>query len=233
MWSHSDILTPIRQHFELLDREIREQQAVRGLDSLREIDLHLHISQSFSDAPPASARECYYPSPAIELPKGTHRERCDLVVLPEGKISLYDPVDAHKVMHSASGTLFEAVATPPAIEPTQCAPIEAFWVEIKVIAQHRYIDGVPTPNAKYAHELLSGPSADVVKLASEPQIRHAGVLVVLFTEYEEAGVHDLSMAIREMIDRDLPVGLPDYESFPIVDLGGNAWCTLGLIPLRL
>jgi hypothetical protein len=56
---------------------------------------------------------------------------------------------------------------------------------------------------------------------------------VLFTEQEEAGVHDLSITMREMIDRDLPVGMPEYESFPIVDLGGNAWCTLGLIPVRL
>lgn len=233
MWSMSEILTPVREHFELLNRETREQQAFRGIDSLREIELHPLISQSFSNGPHAVSRESYYPSPEIHIPRGTQRERCDLVILPEGKLSLYDPVDAHKALQSACGTLFEAVATPPAIRDTECAPDQALWIEIKAIAQYRYVDGVPGPNANYTSELITGPSSDVVKLASEPLIRHAAVLVLLFTELKETGVHDLSIAIQEIIDRDLPVGMPEYETFPIIDLGGNAWSTLGLVPLRL
>lgn len=233
MWSTAEILVAIRQHLVSHDRALRDQQSLRGIDSLREIDLHPLVSQSFTRTEQIAFRECHYPTSSHELPKATHRDRCDLVMIPTGKKSLYDPVDAHKELQSASGTLFEAIAAPPVVSQSQCVPEDAFWIEIKAIAQHRYVDGVPVPNAKYAHELLSGPIADVVKLASDPQIRHAGVLALLFTELEEAGIHDLSIAIREMIDRDLPVGMPDYETFPIVDLGGNAWCTLGLVPLRL
>lgn len=233
MWSHLELLDTIRARLRLEDRALREQQAVRGLDALREIDLHPLISHAFSDGPLSSLREVYYPSSDSVLPNGNQRDRCDFVVLPDGKKSLFDPVDAHKKLQSASGTLFEPVASLPEIEAHECHPTDAFWVEIKIIAQHRYIDGVPVPNPKYAHELLSGPRTDVIKLAADPMIRHAGVLVVIFSEYEEAGVHDLSMAMREMIDQDLPVGMPEYTSLPIVDLGGNAWCTLGLIPVRL
>ncbi|MFG0245471.1 MAG: hypothetical protein ACF8MF_05390 [Phycisphaerales bacterium JB052] len=233
MWSPHDILDPIRVHLERENESLRAQQAVRGLDSLREIDLHPLISQAFSDAPTHSLREVYYPNFETELPKGPQRDRCDLVLLEAGKNEIYDPVDAHKKLQSASGTLFEPVASLPDIEAHECEPTDAFWVEIKIIAQNRYIEGVPVPNAKYAHELLSGPRTDVIKLAAEPFIRHAGVLVVIFTEHEEAGIHDLSMAMREMIDQDLPVGMPEYTSLPIVDHAGNAWCTLGLIPLKL
>lgn len=233
MWSVSDILPPIREHLERVDREYRAQQAVKGLDSLREILLHPLVAQSFTNSSLLVLREAYYPTAQLELPRGTQRDRCDFVILPEGKKTLYDPVDAHKSLRSADGTLFEALATTPEIKDSECDPTQAYWIELKAIAQHRYIDGVPIPNAKYVHELLSGPSVDIVKLASDPQIRHAGVLIVLFNELEEAGVHDLSMTMREMIDRDLPVGMPDFETFPVVDLGGNAWCTLGLIPVRL
>jgi hypothetical protein len=59
------------------------------------------------------------------------------------------------------------------------------------------------------------------------------VLVVVFNELEVAGPHDLAMSVREMIDRDLPVGMPEIEQLPIQDRGGNAWCTLGLIPVRM
>ena len=233
MWSRTDIVGTVRQELIIQDRLLREQQSVRGLDALQETSLHPLIAQSFSDTGHPALRELYYPSSPVELPKGNQRDRCDLVLLPKGKISLHDPVDAHKLLKAADGTLFESVASLPEIAPEACDPADAFWVEIKVIAQHRYIDGVPVPNTKYAHDMLSGPCTDVVKLAADPLVRHAGVLVVMFNEVEEAGVHDITMAMREMIDRELPVGMPEYDAFPICDHAGNAWCTLALIPVRL
>jgi len=233
MWSHAEILDTIKGQLERENQASVAQQAVRGIDSLRETHLHPLIAQAFSGDESNAIREVYYPSFDSVLPKGSQRDRCDLVLLSHEKKSLYDPVDAHKTLQSASGTLFEPVASLPTIESHECHPSEAMWIEIKMVAQHRYVEGVPGPNTKYAHELLSGPRADVVKLAADPMIRNAGVLVVLFNELEEAGIHDLSMTMREMIDQDLPVGMPEYASLPIQDLGGNAWCTLGLIPLRL
>ncbi|MEX0876049.1 MAG: hypothetical protein WD114_01200, partial [Phycisphaerales bacterium] len=133
----------------------------------------------------------------------------------------------------ASGTLFEAAAVVRGPGPGEIDPGDAYWIEIKAIAQHRYVDGVPGPNGNYARELLTWPRADIVKLASDPAIRHGASLVVLFTEEEESGAHDLSMTMRELIDGDLPVSMPELETFPICEHAGNAWCTLGLIPVRL
>ena len=233
MWSLTEILCTVREGLEQEDRLLRDQHAVRGIDALRETELHPLICQSFTNSPTHQLREVYYPCCDHEVPRGSQRDRCDLVLLPDGKKTLYDPVHAHKELLSASGTLFEPVAQTPEIEAFECDPRDAMWIEIKVIPQFRYVDGVPGPNAKYAHELLSGPGTDAIKLSADPLIAHAGLLVVLFNEIQEAGVHDLSIAMRELLDRDLPVGMPEMETFPIVDRCGNAFCTLGLIPLRL
>ena len=232
MWSLSVITRTALDGLRRRELELTEEHAVRGLDSFREIDLHPLLSQTFTESSHEAIREACFPSPPEGLPGRNARDRVDLVLLPEGKKALYDPVDAHKELHKADGTLFETVAELRGLNTRECDPSEAFWIEIKAIPQFRYVDGVPQPNTRYAHELINGPAEDVVKLAADPMIRHGGVLVLLFTELEEAGEHDLAIAVRTMIDRDLPVGMPDFEKMPIQDRGGNAWCTLGLIPVR-
>ncbi len=216
-----------------MDRDLRDQQAYLGVDSLPETRLHPLIAQAFASEPFGALREVRYPTAKIERPSETQRDRCDLVLTPEPAQRLYDPVAALRELEGASGTLFAPTAMVRQPGKGEVDPSEAYWIEIKAIAQHRYVGGVPAPNARYAQELLSWPRADVVKLASDPLIRHAGVLVVMFTEERASGPHDLSIAVREMIDRDLPVGVPEIETVGICDHAGNAWCTLGLIPLRL
>ena len=233
MWCIDEILEIILQHICQVDANLVAENAVYGLDSLIETQLHPYILQSFATSSLNAHGEIYYPSSNFSLPKNNARNRADLVLLPDGKKSIYDPVDAHKDLQRASGTLFEPVATLPAPKADDCPPNEAMWIEIKSVPQFRYVDGVPVPNTKYAQELIAGPREDVIKLASDPQIRHAGVLVIVFTELREAGPHDLSMSIRAMIDQDLPVGSPEIEQVEIQDRGGNVWCTLGLIPVRL
>ncbi len=112
-------------------------------------------------------------------------------------------------------------------------PQDAFWIEVKSVGQFSYVDGVPGPNPKYTSELLAGPRADVVKLASDPLIHHGASLIVLFAEEESTGPHDSSASASERLDHDLPISLPIFESFEITNHAGNAWCTLGLIPIRL
>lgn len=113
------------------------------------------------------------------------------------------------------------------------APEDAYWLEVKSVAQYRYVDGVPGQNTTYNSEMLSGPQTDVIKLASDPQIHHAGVLVVHFAEEKHIGTHDINKAVEQMILLDLPVSIPCYEVFPITNHAGNEYCTLGLIPVRL
>ena len=233
MWNTAEIIGFIQDHLVRLDHGYRAQQAHSGLDALLETDLHPLLAQALTSSHLQCIQEAYFPTSAEEKRKDSSRERCDLVFLPDGKSSIYDPIHADRELNASAGTLFAHTATIREPSPDQCEPQNAYWVEVKVIAQFRYISGVPTPNARYAHELLSGPRDDVVKLASDPSIRNAGVLVVLFTEHKESGIHDLSMAMQELIEQELPVLMPEIRSLPIENYAGNEWCTLGLIPLRL
>lgn len=232
MWDLAEIISSAADQIRSYEQLLIDDHAYAGIDALREIDLHPIVCEGLTQIFQVVLREECLPSTAKDLPGKNSRERVDFILLPDRKKSLFDPVSAHMEVHRASGTLFESVASLPKPTPSECDPKDAMWVEMKCIPQFRYIDGVPTPNTKYAQEIVNGPSEDVVKLASDPLIRHCAVLVVVFNELKEAGPHDLAMSVRTMIDRDLPVGMPELEQIAIEDRGGNGWCTLGLIPIR-
>lgn len=233
MWSLPEILRPITHQFVSFDTHEREAHATKGLDALPEVQLHPLIAQAFAHEPLGALREARYPTAKTERPSQTQRDRCDLVLTPETHMSLFDPVQEQREVAKAEGTLFAPVAQTRTPTANEADPSLAYWIEIKAVPQFRYVDGVPIPNSNYATELTRWLRADVIKLASDPLIMHAGVLVVLFNELEEAGEHDLMLAVRGLIDAELPVGVPEIEKLPIADHAGNAWCTLGLVPVRL
>ncbi len=147
-------------------------------------------------------------------------------------MGLFDPVHEQRIRDELAQTLFAECTLDDQPSQGACPPEQAYWIEVKSVAQYSYIDGVPIANSAYASELTRGPKADVIKLASDPLIHAGGALVVLFTEYQEAGTHDISQAIRQMIEHDLPISLPEFQQFEIPNYGGNEWCTLGLIPIK-
>jgi len=210
-----------------------EVHACSGLDSYKEIELHPLITHALAASTFGVARETGYPTPSRDRPNDAQRQRCDLVVMPTRNMRLYDPVDEQRQQDKAVGTLFEShtqVIQPP---PQGVLPEDALWIEVKSVGQYSYVDGVPGPNTKYTQELLNGPRADVIKLASDPLIKHGIALVVLFSEDQETGPHDIAASANAMIEHDLPISVPIFESFPIMNHAGNAWCTLGMIPVKL
>ncbi len=178
-------------------------------------------------------REVGYPSSPKSRPNQTQRQRCDLVLTPHAGQPLFDPIDEQRERDRAVGTLFESAAKTHEPNPGDAQPQDAFWIEIKSVGQFSYVEGVPGPNPKYTNELLGGPKADVIKLASDPLIHHGASLIILFAAEKHIGPHDITVAVNTMLDHDLPVSLPIFESFEITNHAGNAWCTLGLIPIRL
>ena len=233
MWHFDDILELIEQALRLENTVLETEQSVRGLDALKETGLHPLIAQAFTSSSHICLREVYFPSTQKNLPGGNQRDRCDFTLLPAGKKSLFDPVDAHKQLVQARNTLFQGIATEPEPADDQAAPHECLWIETKMISQTRYIDGVPVPNSSYSQDMITGPSEDVIKLAADPHIQHAAVLVVVFSAEATTGPHDLNLTVSKMIERDLPVRIPEMRTFPIRDIAGNAWCTLGLVPIKL
>lgn len=233
VWSIEDLCRAAADGLAARAEELRLEQAVRGLDSLAEVDLHPLLHRAFAAEGWGVLGEQPYPGEPERRPAHARRERCDLVLTPRSGQRLVDPVAELKEHDKAVGTLFEASATriKPPIATDRVTVDEVFWLEVKSIGQFTYTRGVPGPNRAYASELVSGPAADAVKLEWDPRIASAGILVVLFTADEATARHDLGVMMHRLLDRELPVLAPAVRSVPIPDLIGNRACTAALIPV--
>lgn len=277
-----DLADAILAEFESCERQLRDEQAVRGLDSLSEVELHPIIAAGLSSlsigvlrevpyphewtrkrrplSPPTSAQEppsatggptlipvastdAFPESPApsseARLPEHRDRMRCDLVLTtsPGQQLSdaLLDEKQDRKRKAEARGTLFELAAAapaPPALSPNALRPEDAFWLEVKSVAQFDLSSGVPGFARAYSSSLVKSLTGDLFKLAEDPRIERGGVLLVLFTLDQATADHDLPLAIHKCLDKDLPIASPEIRRLTITDRLGNGLCTLCLIALR-
>ncbi|MCL4219779.1 MAG: hypothetical protein KJZ65_00275 [Phycisphaerales bacterium] len=229
MWHPAELTDAAARRIAEADQTLRREQAVQGLDALDEVALHPLLAEAFKQAGLGVREEQPYPGTYARRPLPRDRERCDLVLLPPGSTSLLDPLALLQMHAARQATLFASVRQPV---PAGASPEDAFWLEVKSVAQVCYVEGVPVPNTSYARQLVRGPALDLAKLAREPMINAGGSLVLLFGASEDVVRHDLGMMTRAMIDRDLPISSPSVEVTPIADRAGNACVGLCLVPLR-
>ncbi len=209
MWSVAAIADAIEaglvEHAEQLDAE----HAVRGLDALDEIALHPHLAQAMQSQGYGVHREQRYPADRIRRRK-SEGERCDFVLTHEDK-ALKMPDEA-----------------PTLFDPADAIPLdEAFWLETKLVAQYT-IEG---PNGNYASQLLGPGRQDIRKLSKDPNILHAALLIVLFSQDERVAEHDLAQWLKRGLDRGLPIGSPSLREFAVTDRLGNGLCAVALYPV--
>ena len=236
------------------EENLRDEHAPLGLDALDETALHPLLAQGFERAGWGVFRETLYPGDAgrsddddrggepsrrdqngvDRREKDTARDRCDLVLTESPGVALLDPVHADRRLRAAADTLFADLA--PAMEADANAdtvrPEDAFWLEIKSVAQYAYRDGVPGPNRSYAAEMVNGPAADVCKLIGDGIIERAALALILFTESEDIARNDIDQTAHALLDMGLPVGIPDIASTPIADRAGNAAATVAVFTAR-
>jgi hypothetical protein len=232
------------------------EQAVYGIDALDEVDLHPVISAGFTESPAGfgALREVAYPAqwkmkvrrgdagvdddPRLPLPRD--RERCDLVLMERPGLTLADPLrivkGAEESRRAAAGTLFESVVGPAVVQGAPPAdtvgPGDVYWLELKVVSQFALTAGVLGPNGAYAAQLVGGVTRDAAKLARDPMIDHAGVLLVLFAADEATASHDVNALLHRCLDRGVPIGAPESRVFGITDRMGNTVCCTTLVPVR-
>lgn len=210
-----------------------QEQAVRGVDALKELQLHAVIEDAMIEESYGVSRETHYPSSGDAYTKATHRQRCDLVLLNDPTMRLIDPAEELKQLSIAQGTLFAGCMETFPDPASTCRPEDAWWIEIKACSQYAYRDGIPVQNPSYAHELVTGLQTDLCKLSADPSIWHAGVLIVLFCENETVARHDLNQAASMCIDQDIPVKSPLIATESITDRGGNGCVSVGLFPVSV
>lgn len=233
MWSDAQLCHAAAAALGAEDAALRAEQAVYGLDALDEIALHPVLARGLAAEGFLVVREHPYPGEVSRRPGKRERERCDLVLGPDPDAPLLDPVAELLAVDAAEGTLFEPIAESLAPAGAYTEAGEAYWLEVKALAQHAYVEGVPVPNARYATELVGGMRTDLVKLARDPHIERAGVLTLLFCEDRRIAEHDLCAAVRTLLDNDLPAGSPEIEYVEIEERAGNACCAVCLTPVRL
>lgn len=228
-WRAEDLSEAVARRLGSFEAELEAEQAVRGLDAHDETALHPLIACGLRDFGYQVLREQPYPGEYARGPLPRDRERCDLVVLPEGSHTLLDPLALLRAAEARAATLFAGLEEPL---PKGAMPEDAFWLEVKSVAQISYVEGVPVGNRSYASQLVRGPALDLAKLAREPMIDAGGSLVLLFGADEAVVRHDLGIMLKALIERDLPITSPAIEVVPIADRSGNACLGVCLVPLR-
>jgi hypothetical protein len=243
VWSCDTIADLVADALAAREQSLREEQAVYGLDALDETEVHPVIARGLARAGLGVLREQPYPTQwkrkrkdGSTLPLPRDRERCDIVLTPRPDERLRDSLAVAKGVAKrraeVSGTLFELVGSAPDPEPAGVSPDEAYWLELKVVAQYSVESGVPGPNRAYASQITRFAAGDIAKLSCDRTIVHGGLALVLFTADTATAAHDSAVLMDRLIERGLRVAAPSTRSFPIQDRIGNALCSVVLVPLR-
>ncbi|MEX0886920.1 MAG: hypothetical protein WD009_10825 [Phycisphaeraceae bacterium] len=210
-FSAADIADAVHAGLHARARADDVEQAVYSLDSLDELALHPIIRAALSDAGYGALPERRYPG-AWNRRRKSEGQRCDLVLTPEHR-PLRDP--------ELAGTLFATALD--AVDADQ-----ACWLEIKTVAQYESAG----PFKRYASELLAPVTADVGKLERDEVIRHAALLLVLFTASQEIAEHDLAAWHERCLTRGHLISPPAARMFALTDRIGNACCATAVFKIR-
>jgi hypothetical protein len=105
--------------------------------------------------------------------------------------------------------------------------LPGYWLEVKRLAQFQEAEA----NHNYSHWLLQPVTKDIQKRVSQPNLRHRGLLLVLFTAEEATARHDIDRWREKLIAKDLPVSDVHVAASPISDRHGNGACGVVLADL--
>lgn len=209
-FSVSDIADALHAALAAESARLDLEQSPCGIDALDELGLHPILGRGLAETGWGVYPEQVYPQDA----RPRHRndcERCDLVLTP-GQRELHEPW--------REPTLFDP--------PDPVTLDDAFWLEVKVVAQHT-TEGA---NGRYSAQLLTDARRDVDKLSRSPGILRSALLIVLFAADRRTAEHDLAAWLDHCLRHGLSVQSPSVRLFEIADRLGNRVCALGLYPVR-
>lgn len=209
MWSIAELADVAAAALIEEDRRAAEEQSVRGVDHLAEVELHPVLAAAFGRAGFGVERERRYPAGRAAR-RETEGDRCDLVLAPGG-LAVAPTGDR--------GTLFTPAAA--------AGDGMLFWLEVKLAAQF----GPEGPNGAWSADLVTRPRQDLRKLAREPAVRHRGLLLVIFSRTPAIIEHDLAIAVGRFADALPCIGFPATRIFPVRDLIGHACGAVSIVPV--
>jgi hypothetical protein len=185
-----------------LEAALRLEQAPHGLDEWDERAVQRALAAALRRSHEV-ALEVHYPSTAGR--KRSHRPRCDLVL-------------------SARGwPLRQGESLPLPLCPAE----EALWLELKVAHQLRPGGG---RDARYGEQWRRHLIADLGKMAAEPLIRDAALVLVAFTEDEPTLRRDLDTFEALLARHAVLAGFRHVRVLPIAERIGHRVCGVAVWP---
>jgi hypothetical protein len=207
LWDFSTVADHLADCVHRAEEELRLEQAVYGLDARDEREFQQLLAERMAQRYEV-AREVHYPS--SQGNRLTHRQRCDLVLAPQGRPLRLD---------SRPPTLFDP--------PNQATPGEALWLEVKVAYQFREGN---IRHKGYGVQWRQAVVSDLLKMAAEPQIREAGLLLVVFNESRQVLDKDLELFEDVLARKEVLAGYRYVRSVEITERIGHRLCTIALWP---
>lgn len=192
---------------ETCEAELKLEQAVYGLDSRSEVELHATLAERLSTSF-AVAREVHYPSSCGK--KLAARNRCDLVLTELGRPLRLD---------SKPLTLFD--------DPASVGPPAGLWLEVKIAQQFR---APSVPHGGYGQQWRQNVVKDLKKLEAEPLVHHAALLLVVFTEAAWVAEKDVELFEVVLAEKEVLAGFRQVRTCAIVDRIGHGCATAALWP---
>ncbi len=211
-WDFSEVADALENAVASVERELRLEQAVYGIDARDEREIQTMLADKLSAGFFEVAREAHYPSSKGK--KLTHRMRCDLVLSPRGK-----PLRTEVMADTP--TLFD----PPAA--AVCEPADALWLEVKIAYQFRE-GGVR--HGGYGAQWRHAVVADLKKMEAEPLIHEAGLVLVVFNESQPILDKDLELFEDVLARKEVLAGFRHVRSVPILERIGHRLCSVAIWP---
>jgi hypothetical protein len=122
-------------------------------------------------------------------------------------------------LDSAPPTLFDA--------PVFTLPADAFWLEVKAAFQFRSVD---VPHKGYGQQWRGAVVEDLRKMDADPLIRHAALLLIVFTESREVVEKDLDLLEDVLARKEVLAGFRQVRHVEIVERMGHRVCTVAIWP---
>jgi hypothetical protein len=111
--------------------------------------------------------------------------------------------------------------------PNQAQPADALWLEVKVAYQYRE-GGIR--HGGYGAQWRTNVVEDLRKMESEPLIRDAGLLLIVFNESKEILDKDLDLFESVLALKEVLAGFRQVRSVPILDRIGHRLCSAAVWP---
>jgi hypothetical protein len=108
-----------------------------------------------------------------------------------------------------------------------CPADQALWLEVKIAYQFR--EG-GARHGGYGSQWRSAVVADLRKMEAEPHIKHAGLVLIVFTESKEILDKDVELFEDVLAEKEVLAGFRQVRHVDIVERIGHRLATIAVWP---